>query len=161
MNATTTETMTDAQKLVQAIRARGVESTDFRHAVHEAFHALDAKVPAGKWDCWSLDRYIKKLGRSGAAGSELKARAVEQILCERFGVQTRPLEHWILISCMEASKFGDAFMPYDDAFKGAELYMKGKQAQKDADAIMALVNEAPTSKKTVKKKTTKKKVKTT
>lgn len=144
--------MTPAQeKLLRAIRACGVDSTDLRHAVHEAHHALDAKLPAGKWDTWALDRAIKRMGPGRAAASEIAARAAEQVVCERLGLKTKPLDEWVGTSVMEAIKFRDPFLSYDQALEAAKRRLSSPDAQKDADRIMALA-DAPAPKKRRPKK---------
>lgn len=127
-----------AEKLLLALRSRGIDSTDLRHAVHEAHHALEAKVPEGKWETWTIDRAVKRMGPGRAAASEIAARAVEQVICERLGVPTKPLEDWVGTSVMEAIKFGDPFLSYTDALDAAKRRMASLQTKLEADRIMAL-----------------------
>lgn len=129
-----------ALALLRALRAKGVDSTDVRHAVHEASHALDAKMRVS----WSNDFVavaMRRIGPGRAARSEVLARAVEQIVCQCVGIETRPLEHWIGTSVMEAIKFRDPFLSYEDALKAAREAMGSKEADARATEILALVEK--------------------
>jgi hypothetical protein len=128
---------TEAAALVGVLRARGVDNTDLRHCVHEASHALDAKM-RGPWSNEAVSRAMKRLGPGRAARSELLARAVEQIVCKRLGVETTPLDKWIFTSCMEAIKFGDPFLKYEDALTAARSIMATAEAAARATEIIAL-----------------------
>lgn len=126
-----------AEALVVALRARGIDETDLRHCVHEASHALDAKM-RGLWSNSAVSAAMKRLGPGRAAVSELLARAVEQIVCKRLGVETKSLDHWVGISVMEASKFGDRFLDYRTALDIANRTMTTSEAEGRATEILAL-----------------------
>lgn len=149
MNATTTEKTKRARKVklptadevVQAIRARGSDTNNLRDAAHEAHHAIETKVPNGKWDRDTISKAVKRLGPGFAAASEIAARAVEQVVCERLGVACAPLPERVLTACMEAMKFREPFMDYDTAHRLVESRLKTDEVQRDADAILALVGK--------------------
>lgn len=141
MSATSAVT---AEQIILAIRARGSDATDLRDAAHEAHHAIEAGIPEGKWDRDTISRAVKRKGRSWAAASEVKARAVEQVVCMRLGVPAgrHPLEQWVLVSCMEAMKFREPFLEYTVALKAVQRRMSSDDVQQDADAIIALAGIA-------------------
>lgn len=127
--------MTDeAKKLLAALQAKGVETDDLRYAVHEAVHALSA-VLKPPWTVArvssAMTRWRTRGRRAEACANELQARVVETIVCERMGVTIKDIEQRIGISCMESSKFGEAFFSYDDALNIA----KKKLANPGADDV--------------------------
>lgn len=126
------------ETLILAIRAHGSDATNLRDAVHEALHALDAELPKGKWDRQSIHDGVKRMGIVKAAASEAMARAVGQIVCQRLGVATKPVEHWALISAMEACGFNEPFFPFDIAEKAIVTLMSTRRAALWADRIIAL-----------------------
>jgi hypothetical protein len=136
----------DADDLVLALRRLGVDSpdlrhTDLRHCVHEASHALDARM-RGPWSNKAVSVAMKRLGPGRAARSELLARAVEQLVCERLGVKTQSLEHWIGVSVLEAIQFRDPFLEYAQALEAANRMMKTTEASDRATEIIALAAPA-------------------
>jgi hypothetical protein len=126
--------------LVLALRARGVDDSDLRHCVHEASHALDAKM-RGPWSNTAVSAAIKRLGSGRAAASEILARAVEQIVCKRLGVETMALDYWVGISVVEAIKFRDPFLDYVDALGAAQRMMNSPAAKKRATDILAVATD--------------------
>ena len=130
-----------AAALVGVLRGRGVDSTDLRHCVHEASHALDAKL-IEPWTNRNVASAMKRLGPGRAAASELLARAVEQLVCARVGVTILPLEKWIFTSCMEAMKFRDPFLGYEEALSAARRSMDSEEARERADQILSLTEVA-------------------
>lgn len=123
-----------AEDVLEAIKARGytpnpnrigprIDDPPLRDAVHETVHAIEARVPEGQWNRDTIDRYVKRMGRANAAVSELTARAVEQVICEKYGLKVYTLSKAILTSCMEAIKFGDPFPDFDDALAKASMLM--------------------------------------
>lgn len=130
-----------SDELISAIRSRGSDTTDLRDGVHEAHHAIEAGVPEGKWDRDTISRYVKRMGRGRAAASEIVARAVEQIICAKLGVETKPISHWAMISCMEAIKFREAFMDYTEAVNAIESAMKQRRTLEAVDKVLALVSQ--------------------
>ena len=128
---------TSAESLVLTLRARGVDDTDLRHCVHEASHALDAKL-RHPWSNKRIDAAMKRIGPGRAARSEILARAVEQIVCKRLGVETETLDHWVGMSVMEAIKFRDPFLSYEQALGAAKRAMDTVEAKNRATEIIAL-----------------------
>ena len=128
---------TSAESLVLTLRARGVDDTDLRHCVHEASHALDAKL-RHPWSNKRVDDAMKRIGPGRAARSEILARAVEQIVCKRFGVETEKLDHWVGMSVMEAIRFRDPFLSYEQALGAAKRAMDTVEAKNRATEIIAL-----------------------
>ena len=140
-------TDTKPETLIAIIRANGNDATTLRDAVHEAYHALESGTPAGKWDRETIHRYVTKMGRGRAALSEIRARAVEQIVCRRFGVDCGTVDHWAFIACMEAMKFRTPF--FGDVATVIDLIkqtMATPEAETWADTVMALRAPAPVMK---------------
>ena len=87
-----------------------IQAADLRDAAHEACHALESDL-RGKW---TRDRIHTKLtrgvfSRMFLVESEIKARAVEQIVCKRLGVETDPVDSWAAVALLEmATTFGNA-----------------------------------------------------
>lgn len=124
--------------LVRALRARGVDETDdLRHCVHEASHALDAKM-RGPWSNEAVSDAMRRIGPGRAARSEILARAVEQIVCKALGVETRSLDTWVGTSVMEAIKFRDPFFDYATAIAAAKRTLEMPEAKTRAAEILAL-----------------------
>lgn len=97
-----------AKKLVEVIRARGVQTDDPRFAVHEAHHALYTKLTKP----WTSDNIhaalMKKAGRGRGGQSrlvafELDARAVEWVICDWLGTPY-DLDKWADIVFWETLK---------------------------------------------------------
>ncbi len=136
---TMTMTNTNPETLIAIIRAHGNDAINLRDAAHEAHHAIEAGVPAGKWDRETIHRYVVRMGRADAARSEIRARAVEQIVCRRFGVDCGTVEKWALIAYMEAAKHRIPFFPSVEMV--ADLVtraMAAPEAEAMADAVIAL-----------------------
>ena len=94
----------NAHAIIDAVRKRGSDPRNLRDAAHEAHHALDAKVK-GKWDRENIHRYVRRMGNGRAVQSEIMARAVEQIVCARCGVDPGgDIEHWAFLAAMESIK---------------------------------------------------------
>lgn len=137
----------NADALIAIIRANGNDATTLRDAAHEAHHAIESGTPAGKWDRETINRYVTKMGRGNAARSEIRARAVEQIVCRRFGVDPGTVDHWAFIACMEAMKFRAPF--FGDMATVIDLInrtMATPEAEAWADAVMALRAPDPVAK---------------
>lgn len=127
-----------AEQIIEAVQARGNDARGLRDAAHEAHHALEAKVPAGRWDRESIHRAVMRMGRGKAAASEVMARAVEQIVCADFGVDCGTVERWAFVACTEALKSGVAFPGvtwFADAVRGV---MTTETARAAADSVIAL-----------------------
>lgn len=131
-----------ADEVVAAVRALGSDTTNLRDAAHEAHHAIETGVPNGKWDRETISKRVKRMGPGRAAASEIAARAVEQVVCERLGVECAPLADRALTACMEAIRFREPFMDPTAAVRLIEARLKTAEVQRDADAILALVKGA-------------------
>jgi hypothetical protein len=132
---------TSAESLLRALNAKGVDMSDLRHCIHEASHALDAKL-RGTWSNKAVDDAMRRIGPVRAAASEIFARAIEQIVCAALGVETKSLDYWIGMSCREAAKFGNPFLDYKTALLAAKRRMGTKDAKERASEIMALASRA-------------------
>lgn len=134
-----------AVDLTLAIQAKGSDATSLRDAAHEAHHALYA----GLKPKWTRDRIhaaiMKKarvLGRrmlnTQLVVMELDARAVEWIVCERFGVEYEP-EKWADITWWETIKNMRIELPEEpwilDRMKECKELDRVKRY---ADAVIAL-----------------------
>lgn len=136
------------ETLIAVIRAHGNDATNLRDAAHEAHHAIEAGVPAGKWDRETIHRYVMKMRQGDAARSEIRSRAVEQIVCRRFGVDCGTVEHWAFIACMEAMKYRiPFFQSVETVVDLVTRTMATPEAEAMADAVMALQMPAPTAKR--------------
>lgn len=135
-----------AEAVVLAVRALGSDTTNLRDAAHEASHALELRVPRGKWSRVTIDRYAqrKKLGR-GDISSEILARAVEQIVCERLGVPIASVDRLAAVAAMESNKLDRVSFDPDVFASMVRQMMSSKRAGEMADAVIALA-KAPKSK---------------
>lgn len=96
-----------ARKVLTEVRRRGSDAIDLRDASHEASHALEFDL-RGKWSRDRVHAAVIKRGRgsrflSGAliVKSEIKARAVEQIVCSRLGVPVESVEVFAGVALLE------------------------------------------------------------
>lgn len=133
------------EEIIAAIRARGNNATDLRDAAHEAHHALQFDVKPGKWNRETIHRAIVKGGRRAfgeAVFDEIRARAVEQIVCADYGVETgASLEAWAMTSFMEAGKNSGIWTPSDFDWAGKiRERMATPAARADADRVIALAS---------------------
>lgn len=124
-----------AEKLLRAIQARGSDATDLRDAAHEAHHAIFARVK-GRWTRKNIDRALQKLHRSDRVGDEMRARAVEQLVCRFLGVDPGTVEKWAGISCLESMQIDKLGIPYDAMMEGVQRRLKDSQAH--AQAVLRL-----------------------
>lgn len=129
-----------ADQIVAAVRARGNDARDLRDAAHEAHHALFAKM-RGKWE---RDRIHKALVRKASnmpgflVGYEMDARAVEAVVCGRFGV-THDLKQWAGVCWMETFKTLGISLPSTEwIVECVEKRMKSKTITVAADKVIAL-----------------------
>jgi hypothetical protein len=102
-----------ADKVVEAVRRLGNNARDLRDAAHEACHAIDGRVPHGKWKRDTIHQYLNKrkvLGVSGLVYYEVRARAVEKLVCEHFDVAYE-VEEWVNVACLEAAGYGFMLKP--------------------------------------------------
>lgn len=117
-----------AQRILAAIRARGCEAHggesdagEFRHAVHEAVHGLRLKVPT--WKNAAIHRACTKVRPGDRLVEELIARAVEQLVCQRLGVEIMSVEKYAFITCMESLKHRLDIGPIDFVAEGIRSRM--------------------------------------
>jgi hypothetical protein len=125
-------------KLIRAVCVRGSNACDVRDAAHEACHALDYGIPEGDWDRETIHGVATDRSRSDAVRSELLARGVERLVCERLGQPLEDPEEWILVAAMEAIKGLGASMPYDAWREGIEEAYVSRDAAEMAERILAL-----------------------
>ncbi len=96
----------NATGLLAAIRARGSDAKTLRDAAHEAHHALVADVRT----TWTRDHIHEALiafcdERPGhLVTEELDARAVEQLVCQRLGVDCGAVDKWAAVCWFETVK---------------------------------------------------------
>lgn len=93
--------------VLAAVRSRGSDAEDFRGAVHEATHALQAKVPP-PWDRERVNGYLARFceGRpERLVEAEARARAAEMVACRQVGIEY-DAPGWLAISVIEAGRFG-------------------------------------------------------
>lgn len=113
-----------ADVIVAAVASRGSNPRDLRDAAHEACHALMFNVKPGTWDRETINGKIERT-RNGHAmarimygrrfgvmiDAEVIARAVEQVVCKRFGVDCGTVEEWAHIAWMEAMQNSRILLP--------------------------------------------------
>lgn len=81
-----------AKRLLEVIRANGCDALDLRDAAHEAHHALFTRLKP-KWTRDRIHEALVKLAgrdrtsRSTLVAYELDARAVEWLVCDRYGIE--------------------------------------------------------------------------
>lgn len=125
------------ESLIRAIRSKGNDATNLRDAVHEAHHALSAKV-VGPWDRENIHRHVMRMGRGHAAFDEITARAVEQMVCHDFGIDCGSVEKWAHIACMEAIKSNIAYPSLTWFVDRVNECMKRGETRSAADWIVLL-----------------------
>lgn len=133
--------------IVIACAARGVEIMDrvedpndpelLRFCAHEASHALE--VHAGDWRSEPLHRAVESYGpglamygRAWLWRTEMIARAVEQVVCERVGVPVDVVEKRILVAHMEASTYRYRYPSYADSLATVRRFLV------DSDEVQGL-----------------------
>lgn len=130
-----------ADALLSAIQAKGSNATTLRDAAHEACHALQWGVKKR----WTRDNiHAKKPKRHRIFGDigvrdEMVARAVEQLVCARMGVDCGTVEHWAQICWMETFKNERISLPTGDWLeKQIKEYMTMASSARLADQVIAL-----------------------
>jgi hypothetical protein len=131
--------MSNADAIIRYIQAKGSDATDLRDAAHEAHHALVAG--ARRWDRNSIHNALMRYTK-GAPGAlvfeEVKARAVEQLVCKDLGVECWPVEKAAHIAWMETTKSLRLLVPtnfFDEAIK---KHLDSPTTRAAADAIIKL-----------------------
>lgn len=130
------QTQTHASRIIGAVQARGNDATNLRDAAHEACHALDYAVE-GPWDRESIHD-ARPPERSSAIASEIRARAVERLVCERLGQPIENPDHWLFIAVMETTRDYGGSLPlavWKSAVADAE---KQPATLRLVDAVLAL-----------------------
>lgn len=144
-DATEAESINPADKLIAAIRARDSDATTLRDAAHEACHALQWGVTK-KWTRDNIHAKKRKPHRIfGDVGvmDEIDARAVEQLVCARLGVDCGTVEHWADVRWMEMIKNERISLPAGGWLADQIRTRMGSEAAKRmADRVLAL-SEAP------------------
>lgn len=129
--------------IIAAVRAFGSDAVDLRDAAHEAHHALDARVPRGRWDRQTIDRAVHRMGAKRAATSELMARAVEQFVCADLGVPCDSVDDYATIAVLEAAGAGLDLGSAKDFATLVRHAMGTRVARRAAGAVKALVLAPP------------------
>lgn len=129
--------------IIAAVRALGSDAGDLRDAAHEAHHALDARVPRGRWDRQTIDRAVFRMGAKRAAFSEVMARAVEQLVCADLGVPCDSVEDYAAIAVLEAAGAGLDLGSANDFAALVRHAMGTRVARRAADAVTALALAPP------------------
>lgn len=132
--------MTPAEKIIAAVRAKGSDARDLRDATHEACPALDAGVQ-GKWERERIHRKLVRTHRDKLLRCEFRARGVEALMCDDFGVHY-DLEKWAGITFMETIKTVGARLPYKDVIKQIEHHHKLPETRAMVDMIKLLAKGA-------------------
>lgn len=127
------------ERLLTALAAAGVtphSSGDVRDAVHEAAHALDWDVPKP----WTHDAISDCAPRRASEkfAAELRARAVEELVCEALSVEIEPREERALVALMEATNIDRYNVPHKDWVKGITLYREHSETMALAARILAM-----------------------
>lgn len=132
-------------KIVRAIRARGSDATDLRDAAHEAFHALEIRL-RGKWTrdrihnalCRCARKRDSRAIQSELVGYELRARAAERAVCQRFGIDYET-EKWLHICYMETLQSMHIALPSTEwILKGMDVAAETLAHRRRVDQIIAL-----------------------
>lgn len=128
------------EALLLAIRARGSDARDLRDAAHEACHALAWNVK-GKWTRKKIEAsnpYRSRAKMLLGVNDEITARAVEQLVCARLGVECDPVSRAVMTMCMETVKFEGIKLPYNEMVMAVEARMESKAAAEMAERVLAL-----------------------
>jgi len=132
----------DAAAVLAAICKRGViphRDGDLRDAAHEACHGLELNLRP-PWSRERVHRAIMRRRIGEQVAMECTARAVEQIVCARCGVDAGDIKMWAFVTSMEALKNGvDA--PINVFDEGTRRSMNSPSALALAERILALSAE--------------------
>lgn len=125
--------------LVALCKSKGNNASDIRDAAHEIFHAREAGSKS--WDREAVHRALtrKMAGPAFLWIHELKARAIEQLVCKHFGFDCGTLEHWVGISIFEALKRGLPYAEMDISLPHTQSFLTNRHVLSEAAAIIALV----------------------
>ncbi len=134
-----------AQAIIDAIRHNGSDAGDLRDAAHEACHAIEVGL-RGPWDRESIHRALSRQRGPGAmVVLEIRARAVEQMVCASLGVDPGgDIEHWAFVAIMEAAKNARIGLPGLPWFADCvRTHMKTEECKRLRDAVIALGTTKP------------------
>jgi hypothetical protein len=125
------------ENLVTEVQRRGSDAANPRDAAHEACHALHWGVKKK----WTRDNIHAKKPKTRfiAVRHEILARAVEQLVCAKLGVDCGTVEHWAFVCWMEMLKNERVSLPSGD-WLATQIYeaMKTEEAQALATRVLAL-----------------------
>lgn len=134
----------NAERLYKAITDKGYEphsgtkGPDVRDAVHEAAHAISFGLDAP----WTRARIDRAAGREPREKfrQEALARAVEQLVCERLGVEIDPLDMRAATAALEAIKLDRYSAPLEAWVRVIESFCQRPVALELADKVLALAS---------------------
>lgn len=127
------------ESVIAAVRSMGSDACDLRDAAHEAYHAIRGGLRSGRWDRETIHRAVIRLEPADIACHELGARAVEQIVCARIGVDCGTVDSWAHVAWMEAFKSGVLMFPEGSWIADrVRERMTRPRFQRAADEILAL-----------------------
>lgn len=132
--------MTTPAEIIAAVQSHGSDAQDLRDAAHEACHAIDAKL-RGLWERERIHRALsRKYGNRGSlVFAEVRARAVEQIVCTDLGVDCGTVERWAHVTFLETLKNMQILLPSAEWFVDCvKRDMERTGARLAADAVLAL-----------------------
>ena len=138
-----------AEAIIAAIRRNGNDATDLRDAAHEACHAIEVGLK-GPWDRETIHRALsRKSGPGALVIFEIRARAVEQMVCADLEVDSGgDIEHWAFVACMEAAKNSRIAFPGIEWFANCvRTHMKTEECKRLRDAVIALGSKPVTRKR--------------
>ena len=129
--------------LIAAVRARGGQPRDLRDAAHEACHALDVSLSPP----WTRDRIhdavIAHCGNEPDTeqvrliGLELRARAVEHVVCRSRGIE-HDLSAWAITMWMETASSMRIFIPQPERLPDTILGLANRPTIR---AMVAQINK--------------------
>lgn len=125
------------RRIVRAVRARGSNAHDVRDAAHEATHGLTLTL--SRWDRQSVNRALMRLRPRARMGHEVTARAVEAVVCARFG-EDHSVEENATLTAWEAARDGVAVDAAAFAAK-VRAAMATPQVMEIAERVCAMGDE--------------------
>lgn len=132
----------NAERLVEVVQARGSDAQDPRDAAHEACHALDARLGRKPWTRALIHEGLLRAQKSSLIMSlvdlELRARAVERLVCEMLST---PYDSamWLDVMMLEVLKTTGAVFPSRDwVARAVERRCGWPEMQRRATSILKL-----------------------
>ena len=127
------------EALIAECQRLGSDATDIRDAAHEACHALDAE--ATDWGREAIHESLtRRVHRVDLVRAEIKARAVERLVCERMGVEYDS-DKWLAIAAFETIKNGIAGLPFDFFPTAVGHAISSPGVAEMVDRVLALATE--------------------